>query len=114
MVIRAGAAGAPGSRDALVGDLLEEIAGGRSAFWVWWQLTGWCALAAAAEARTRVRVTVPLVALAVGVLLLASLRIAPLGSVLETWIGFYLVAGTASLFAHVMARTAGSRTLEIG
>lgn len=38
---------------------------------------------------------------------------APVGSVLETWISFYMMAGTASLFAHVTARSAGSRTLLI-
>jgi hypothetical protein len=38
VVVRAGACGA---HEALVGDLLEEVAAGRSALWVSCQLAGW-------------------------------------------------------------------------
>jgi hypothetical protein len=33
--------------------------------------------------------------------------------VLETWLGFYLVAGIIALFADMMSRTTGSRTLQL-
>jgi hypothetical protein len=47
-----------------------------------------------------------MVALALGVALLGGVSIAPVNSVVETWLGFYLVAGTLSLFAHMTSRTA--------
>ena len=36
--------------------------------------------------------------------LLGGVAIASVGSVVEAWLGFYLVAGTLSLFAHMVCR----------
>ena len=102
-----------GTREALVGDLLEEIGRGQSRLWLWRQLAGIYWFALAARARAHARVTPFAVALSAAVVLLWGVSVAPLGTVLETWMTFYLVAGTISLFAHVMARTAGGRTLVI-
>lgn len=98
------------TREALVGDVLEEIARGRSRWWLWQQVIGLYGCALVAHVRKHGRVTPPLVALAVGVVLLGGVSIASLGSVLETWVGVYVVAGTLSLFAHVMSRTIDSGT----
>jgi hypothetical protein len=106
-------ANAPGTREALVGDLMEEIARGRSALWVCQELTGLYGRALIAHARKTVRVTPPLVALALGVVMLGGASIASLEKVVETWASVYYVAGTMSLFAHVMSRTTASRTLPL-
>ncbi len=100
-----------GARDALVGDLLEEIGRGQSRLWVWHQLAGIYWFALVARTRERVHVTPLAVALSAAVILVWGVSVAPLGAVLETWVCFYLFAGTASLFAHVTAGTAGGRTL---
>ena len=97
-------ADASGAREALVGDLLEEIARGRSRWWLWQQLIGVYGLALAAHARHQARLTPCVVALGLSVVLLGGIAIASVGSVLEAWLGFYLVAGTLSLFAHMAAR----------
>jgi hypothetical protein len=97
-------ADASGTREALIGDLLEEIAGGRSRWWLWQQLIGVYGLALAAHARHQARLRPCVVALGLSVLLLGGISIASVGSVLEAWLGFYLVAGTLSLFAHMAAR----------
>jgi hypothetical protein len=102
-----------GSREALVGDLLEEIARGRSRFWAWQQLIGLAAFALLAHAQSHARMTPHLVALVLGVVLLGGLSIASLSSVLEAWLGLYLSAGTIALFAHMMSRATDSRTLEL-
>ena len=102
-----------GSREALVGDLLEEIARGRSRFWAWQQLVGLAGFALVAHAQSHMRVTPNLVALALGVVLLGGMSIASLSRVLEAWLGFYLIAGTISLFAHMMSRETDSRTLQL-
>jgi hypothetical protein len=93
-----------GTREALIGDLLEEIARGRSRWWLWQQLIGLYGLTLAAHARHHARLTPLIVALALAVVLLGGVSIASVGSVLQAWLGFYLVAGTASLFAHMAAR----------
>ncbi len=102
-----------GRREALVGDLLEEIALGRPRLWVWRQVVGLCGFALMAQARTCARVTPFVVALAVGAILVGGVWVASPGTVLETWIVAYLVAGTLSLFAHVMSRAIASRPLVI-
>jgi hypothetical protein len=93
-----------GTREALIGDLLEEIARGRSRWWLCQQLIGLYGLVLAAHARRHARLTPCVVALALGVVLLGGVSIASASSVLEAWLGFYLVAGTLSLFAHMVAR----------
>jgi hypothetical protein len=97
-------ADASGTRDALIGDVLEEIARGRSRWWLCQQLIGLYGLALAAHARRHARLTPCLVAVALGAVLLGGVSIASVGSVLEAWLGFYLVAGTLSLFAHMVCR----------
>ena len=101
-------ADASGSREALIGDLLEEIGRGRSRWWLWQQLIGLYGLALAAHARHHARLTPFVVALALCVVLLGGVSIASVGSVLQVWLGFYLVAGTLSLFAHMAARAQAS------
>ena len=97
-------ADACGAREALIGDLLEEIAHGRSRWWLYQQLIGLYGFALAEHARQHARVTPSLIAAALGAVLLGGLSIASLGLVLEAWLGCYLVAGTLSLFAHMAAR----------
>jgi hypothetical protein len=98
-----------GTHEALVGDLLEEIARGRSQAWLCQQLIGLCGVAIATHARDRARLTPSMVALALGVALAGGFSIASVNNVVETWLGFYLVAGTLSLFAHMASRTNDSR-----
>ena len=97
-------ADASGTREALIGDLLEEIARGRSRWWLWQQLFGLYGLALAAHARHHARLTPLVVALALSVVLLGGVSVASVGSVAEAWLGFYLSAGTLSLFAHMATR----------
>jgi hypothetical protein len=93
-----------GTREALIGDLLEEIALGRSRWWLYQQLIGLCGFALAAQARHHARLRPSVVAVALGAVLLGGLSIASAGSVMIAWLGFYLVMGTLSLFAHMAAR----------
>jgi hypothetical protein len=97
-------ADASGTREELIGDLLEEIARGRSRWWLYRQLIGLYGLTLAARARDHARIRPSLVAGALGATLLGGMSVAPLTSVVEAWLGFYLVAGTLSLFAHMAAR----------
>lgn len=100
-----------GVHEALIGDLMEEFERGRSQVWVFQQLLGLYGLAAVAYGRRSVRVTQPLVSLAVGVILIAAAWIASIERVVETWTSVYYIAGTISLFAHVMSRSTASRVL---
>ena len=93
-----------GTRQALIGDLLEEISLGRSRWWLYQQLIGLYGFALAAHARHHARLRPSVVAVALGAVLLGGLSIAPAGSVMIAWLGFYLVMGTLSLFAHMAAR----------
>jgi len=97
-------ADASGAREALVGDLLEEIGRGRSRWWLYQQLIGLYGLALAEHARQNARLRPSLIAVALGAVLLGGLSIASVGSVAVAWLGFYLIAGTLSLFAHMAAR----------
>ena len=105
--------GAAGAREALIGDLMEEIAHGRSSWWVLQELVGLYGFGAVAQARDSVRITPLVVALALGLLMVGAASIASLEQVVETWTSVYYLAGTFSLFAHVMSRTTASRTLMI-
>jgi hypothetical protein len=104
---------AAGAREALVGDLMEEIAHGRSSWWVLRELAGLYGFGFAAQARDSLRLTPLVVALALGLLLVGAASIASLEQVVETWTSVYYLAGTVSLFAHVMSRSTASRTLMI-
>ena len=99
-----------GVRDDLVGDVLEEIANGRSRLWVWQQLIGLFGLVFMRGVRRRVRLTVSAVALACCVVLLAGASIASVNSLVEAWLAFYYLTGTVSPFAH-MAAHASERTI---
>jgi hypothetical protein len=104
---------AAGAREALIGDLMEEMAHGRSSWWVLQELIGLYGFGFVAQARDSVRITPLFVALVVGLLLAGAASIASLEQVVETWTSVYYLAGTVSLFAHVMSRTTASRTLMI-
>jgi hypothetical protein len=97
-----------GAGEELIGDLMEEIARGRSQWWVCQQLIGLYGLAFTKRVRTRARLTPQTVALAFCALLLAGVSIGSVSSVLEAWLGFYAVAGTLSLFAHMASRAGGA------
>jgi hypothetical protein len=102
-------ADASGAREALVGDLLEELARGQSFRWVCEQVIGLYGMALVAHAKRYVQLTPLLVALTLSIVLLGGLSIVPLEQVVQTWMSVYYVAGTLSLFAHVMSRTTASR-----
>jgi hypothetical protein len=95
---------ASGAHEAIVGDLVEEIALGRSHWWLCKQLIGLYGLALAAHARRHARPTPLVVALALSAVLLGGASFTSVNRVVEAWLIFYLVAGTLSLFAHMAAR----------
>jgi hypothetical protein len=96
-----------GAREELVGDLLEEIARGRSDVWVCQQLIG--VYGFAFMSGLRARVTPHAIALAMGLVLLLATSFASARVVLAVWLGFYYVMGTLSLFAHMASHTIGGR-----
>jgi hypothetical protein len=98
-----------GAREALIGDLVEEMGLGRSRFWVWQQILALCGLAAVDHVR-RYAETAHLMALAPGVCCVGALWIAPPARVLEVWAVVYFVTGTLSLFGHLIS----SRTVDWG
>ena len=97
-----------GAGEELIGDLTEEIARGRSQWWVCQQLIGLYGLTFTKRVRTGARLTPQTVALAFCAVLLAGVSIGSVSSVLEAWLGFYAVAGTLSLFAHMASRAGGA------
>jgi hypothetical protein len=98
-----------GAREALVGDLVEEIGLGRSRFWVWQQILALCGLAAVDHVRSHAE-TAHLITLVPGVFCVGALWIAPPAKVLETWAVVYFVTGTLSLFGDLIS----SRTVDWG
>ena len=96
-----------GTREALIGDLVEEIALGRSRFWVWQQVLALCGLATVGHVRNYAQ-TPHLIALALGAFFAGGVWIAPAASVFETWAVVYFVTGTLSLFGDLIS----SRTLD--
>lgn len=102
-----------GAGEALIGDVLEEIARGRSHWWVCQQLLGLYGVALTKQVRHRARLTPQLVAIVLCVTLIAGVSIAPASHVLEAWLGLYYVSGTVSLFAQMVSRTVGSRATGI-
>jgi hypothetical protein len=97
-------ADALGTREALIGDLLEELSCGRSRWWFYQQLIGLYGFALVTHARHHARLRPSMVSVALGAVLFGGLSIASAGSVMIAWLGFYLVMGTLSLFAHMAAR----------
>ena len=98
-----------GAREALIGDLVEEIGLGRSRFWVWQQILALCGLAAVDHVWNCAE-TAHLMALAPGMCCVGALWIAPPATVLETWAVVYFVSGTLSLFGDLIS----SRTVDWG
>jgi hypothetical protein len=96
--------GAGGAREALIGDLIEEIGLGRSRFWIWLQILALCGLAAVGHLRNYAH-TAQLIAVAPTVFLLSGLWIAPPAKVLATWAVVYFVTGTLSLFGDLISST---------
>ncbi len=97
------------AREALIGDLIEEIGLGRSRYWIWRQVMALCGLAALRRVLACAQST-PLIVLAPGLLVLGALWIAPLAKVLATWAVVYFVAGVLSLGGDLIA----SRTDDWG
>ena len=93
--------------------LMEEIAHGRSSLWVCRELVGLYSFAFMAHARESVRITPLLVALVLALVLAGGASVSSLEQAVETWTSVYYIAGTVSLFAHVMSRSTASRTLLI-
>lgn len=104
--------GALGVREELIGDVLEEIARGRSRLWVYQQLIGVYGLAFVTQVRHRVRLTPQVVALALGAALLVGVSVASAKTVVAAWLAFYYTTGTLSLFAHMMSHTGRARVTE--
>jgi hypothetical protein len=104
---------AAGSREALVGDLMEEIAHGRSSVWLCRELIGLYGFAVMAQARESTRITPLLVAFILGLVFVGGATLASLEQMITTWTSLYYIAGTVSLFAHVMSRSTASRSLLI-
>jgi hypothetical protein len=102
-----------GTREALIGDLIEEIAQGRSRFWAWQQILALCGLAAVGHVRNYAQ-TAHLIALALGVFFVGGVWIAPPAKVLATWTVVYFVTGTLSLFGDLISsRTRDSRAIVL-
>jgi hypothetical protein len=93
-----------GVRDELIGDLLEEIARGRSRWWVCRQVAGVYGLTVVSRLRARTRLTPLPIALGLAALLVVAASIAPMANVLLVWLGVYYAAGMLSLFAHMAPR----------
>ena len=98
-----------GAREALIGDLVEEMGLGRSRFWVWQQILALCGLAVGDHVRNYAE-TAHLMVLVPGVFFVGALWIAPPATVLETWAVVYFVTGTLSLFGDLIS----SRTVDWG
>jgi hypothetical protein len=100
-----------GTRGALIGDLVEEIAQGRSGFWAWQQILALCGVAAVDHVRSCAH-TAHLIGLALGLFFVGGVFIAPPAQVLATWAVVYFVAGTLSLFGDlVLSRMLDSRAI---
>lgn len=102
-------ADACGAQEELVGDLLEEIARGRSRRWVCSQVIGLYGCAFAKYVRTRARLRPHMVAIAFGVLVVTAWASGSISHVVEAWLGFYFVSGILSLFADMALQTVGAR-----
>ena len=86
---------------------------GRPSLWVCRELVGFYSFAFMAHARESVRITPLLVALVLALVLAGGASVSSLEQAVETWTSVYYIAGTVSLFAHVMSRSTASRTLLI-
>jgi hypothetical protein len=96
------------AREALIGDLVEEITQGRSRFWVWHQVLALFGFAAVARVRNQTQ-TAHLVAVALSLCLLGGVWIASLATVLETWVVVYFVSGAFSLFGDLISSRTPAR-----
>jgi hypothetical protein len=102
-----------GTKEALIGDLVEEIGHGRSRLWIWQQVLAVCGLAAVGHVRHCAQ-TAHVVAVVLGLFFVGGVWIAPAITVLETWAVVYFTTGTLSLFGDLMSsRTLGSRAVVL-
>jgi hypothetical protein len=100
-----------GTREALIGDLVEEMARGRSRVWVWRQVAAVGALAAAGCVRNRAPQTARLVTFALGLFMFGGAMIVPAARLLETWTIVYFAIGTCSLIGDMVSpRSIDSRS----
>ena len=100
--------------ESLVGDLLEEVATGRSRLWIWQQVIGAWGFALVTRARSQTRFTSHLLVLAPSAIVLTGVLVAPYWTVLQTWAGIYVFTGTLSLFGHMLASSSfHSRALVV-
>jgi len=97
-----------GAPEELVGDLLEELEGGRSRTWLCQQLVGLFGFAVMTQVRARARLTPQAVALAMGLVLLIAASLGPGKAVVAAWLSFYYVMGAVSLFAQMATHTIGA------
>jgi hypothetical protein len=98
-----------GIEESLIGDVLEEMALGRSRWWICGQLLGVCWFTLESSVRRRATLTPPVVTCALCATLLTALSVLPVNRVVLLWLAFYFVSGTLSLFAHMSARSADLR-----
>jgi hypothetical protein len=99
-----------GTKEALIGDLIEEIAQGRSRFWAWQQILAVGGLAAAGYVRNCAQ-TAHLIALALGLFFVGGVWLAPAVNVVATWAVVYFVTGTLSLFGDLISSRTDSRAI---
>jgi hypothetical protein len=90
-----------GVREEIVGDLVEELARGRSPAWACRQLLAICAQMLVGRLRARARMTPQGVAVLLGAALMAGGAVVPIGEVVQAWLVLYCLTGTLSLFAHM-------------
>jgi hypothetical protein len=103
-----------GVREEILGDLLEEMAGGRSRAWMVRQLLALCRETLVHHIRLWVA-TPAGIACGLGALAAVAVSLSPIGSLIQLWLVVYYVSGMASLFAHMAAGempTTGSRPEE--
>jgi FtsH-binding integral membrane protein len=100
-----------GAGEDLVGDLLEEVARGRSHAWVCRQVIGLYGVLFTRHVRTCRWLTPQAITLGCCVTLLVGVSIGSIANVLEAWLVFYAVTGTLSLFADMASRTVGATVL---
>jgi hypothetical protein len=91
-----------GARPELIGDLYEEMAGGRTSGWLVTQLLVLAAATSAARVRACLRTPVGIRCSVIGLGLLAMALVPP-GQLLQAWLIVYYLAGMLSLFAHMAA-----------
>jgi hypothetical protein len=91
-----------GLREEIVGDLIEEMARGRSPAWVCRQVVSLCGRTLSADLRRRAGSPMG-IALILSGASATALTVVPAGRLIQAWLVLYYVSGMASLFAHMAA-----------